>query len=279
MNTTRQGETFEEARAGLPDISQELSVYWKPLYRLFDEGNPIDPVTILLYDLGPDRRLPFAALAKTRGNRLILWPPSHAHEAHEFAKGDAVPIHHVTLELSNGETHFTRFEPKLEHRSKSKRPKATHKWQLADFDDGLKLWMIGAFRSDYLEKQVGVVGGKIRAPKNDAKRREDEFRRYAEQLTVVPVATPLLRGDCYLTFIYLVPDARRFQGELDRSLLPIQAVWNDWIADWPDGDKFQALATQVTVGDVSLLIVTAAPLGRLKGVCMLGSVDRSPALT
>jgi hypothetical protein len=56
-----------------------MSVFWKPLYRLFDDGNPIDPVTILLYDLGPEKRLPFAALAKTRGNRLVLWPPPLCH--------------------------------------------------------------------------------------------------------------------------------------------------------------------------------------------------------
>lgn len=269
MPDVEENQSFEVARAGLPDISQEMSVYWKPLYRLFDDGNPIDPVTILLYDLGAERRLPFAALAKTRGNRLILWPPTHAQEAHEFAKGDAIPLHHVTLELSNGETHFTRFG------ANGERVHEDRGWKLADFGGCLKLWMIGAFRADYLKKQVGVVGGTTRMPKTDSKRREAEFIQYAQRLTSVPVATPRLRSDCYLTFIYLVPDGRQFHGELDRSLLPIQGVWNDWFADWPDGDKFQALATQIIVEDVNLLLLTAAPLGRLTSACILGGASHS----
>jgi hypothetical protein len=43
MDATRQGETFEQARAGLPDVLRETSVYWKPLYRLIDDGTPVVP--------------------------------------------------------------------------------------------------------------------------------------------------------------------------------------------------------------------------------------------
>lgn len=267
MNPMEQSETFEQARAGLPDVPPEMSVYWKPLYRLFDDGNPIDPVTILLYDLGAEKRLPFAALAKTRGNRLILWPPSDSREPHEFADGDAAPIHHVTLELSSGETHFTRFE------QKSKRVHQDRGWRLADFDGGLKLWLIAAFQVGYLEKQVGVVGGTIRMPRTDSKRRESEFRRYAAELRSALVVTPAVRGDCLVTVFYQLAGAD-YQGPLDGSHFPMGKFWDDWIADWPDGDKFQAATSVVTVGDVSLLLLTAAPLGQLRGACMLGSVDR-----
>src|SRR5947208_3047169 len=109
MPDVDQGQSFNVARAGLPDIEPEASVFWKPLQRLFANGNPIDPVTILYYDLGEKGRLPFAAIGKTRGNRLILWPPSDARRPGEFASGDTFAMHHVTLELSSGETHFTNY--------------------------------------------------------------------------------------------------------------------------------------------------------------------------
>jgi hypothetical protein len=132
--------------------------------------------------------------------------------------------------------------------------------------------MIGAFQVGYLEKQVGVVGGTIRMPKTDSKRREDEFRRYAAEMRSAVVVTPPLRGDCFVTCIYLLPSAD-YQGPLDRSHFPMGKFWNDWIEDWPDGDRLQAAASIVTVGDVPLLLLTAAPLGRLRGACMLGSVE------
>jgi hypothetical protein len=264
-----QTESFEQARAGLPDISPDLSVYWKPLHRLFvpKDGTPLPPVTILLYDLGNENRLPFAAIAKTRKNRLILWPPSHAHKPHEFAEGDAFPIHHVTLELSNGKTHFTRFDPN------SKRIQEGRGWKLAALKNGLKLWLIGAFQVAYLEKQIGVVGGKITMPKTDSKRREDEFRRYAEQMTSVAINTPPLRGDCLITVIHLLPDSTSFCGPIGPAHFPMGSFWNEWIEEWPDGDKFQAVSTPINVGGVNLLLLTAAPLGRLKSACFLGSVD------
>ena len=132
-------ESFEEARAGLPNVSPDVSVFWKPLRRLFEDGSPTDPVTVLYYEVGNARRLPFATVTKTRGNRLILWPPSDALEPGEFADGSTFPIHHATLELSNGETHFTRFD------ADGQRTHEVRGWKLAPFGDGLKLWLIGGF--------------------------------------------------------------------------------------------------------------------------------------
>ena len=261
-----QTESFEEARAGLPDVSPDVSVPWKPLRRLFEDGNPIDPVTVLFYDMGDGRRLPFACIAKTGRDRLILWPPSNALEPGEFADGHTFAVHHATLELSNGETHFTRFD------ANSRRIHDDRVWKLASFADGLRLWLIGAFSLALLEKQVGALEQEIRMPKTDSKRREEEFRRYRAQMTHVDVNTPPLRGDCFVTVIHLLPNSASFRGPVTPAHFPMGSFWNDWIDGWPNGDKFQIVPTGINVGGVNLLLLTASPLGRVKGACFLASV-------
>ena len=55
MPDVSQTESFDEARARLPDVSPDVSVFWKPLRLLFQDGNPIDPVTVFFYDIGNGR--------------------------------------------------------------------------------------------------------------------------------------------------------------------------------------------------------------------------------
>jgi hypothetical protein len=268
-----QTGSFEEARAGLADVSPDVSVIWKPLHRLLQDGNPIDPVTILFYDIGDDRRLPFAAVAKTRGNRLVLWPPSDAREPGEFADGDTFPVHHATLELSNGETHFTRFD------ANGQRIHQGRGWKLASFKDGLRLWLIGAFHVALLEKQVGALEQDVKVPTRDSKRRLDEFRRYAAQMGHLAVSTPPLRGDCFITVIHLLPDSASFRGPVKPTHFPTGGFWGDWIDGWPDGDTFQIAPTPINVGGVNLLLLTASPVGHLKGACFLGSIELRPGVS
>ncbi len=263
-----QTESFEEARAGLPDVSPNVSVFWKPLRHLFEDGNPIDPVTVLFYDVGNGRHLPFAAVAKTRGNRLILWPPSDALQVGEFADGHSFPVHHVTLELPNGATHFTRFD------ANGQRIHDDRVWKLGSFEDGLKLWMIGAFHVAFLEKQVGALEQNVKIPeKKNPERRVREYERYAAEMTRRQINTPPLRGDCYVTVIHLLSDSASFRGPVKPAHFPMGSFWNDWIDGWPDGDSFQIVPTGINVGGVNLLLLTASPLGCLRGACFLGSVN------
>ncbi len=266
MSDVSQTESFDEARAGLPDVSPEVSVFWKPLRRLFEDGSPIGPVTVLFYDVGNGRSLPFASIAKTKGNRLVLWPPSDALQVGEFADGLTFAIHHVTLELANGETHFTCFE------ADGQRFHDGRRWKLATLEDGLKLWLMGAFHVASLESQVGALEQSVKMPKTDAKRREDEFRRYAAEMRRETIKTPPLRGDCFVTVVHLLPDSASFRGSTKAAHFPMGSFWNDWIDGWPDGDNFQIAPTGINVGGVNLLLLTASPLGRAKDACFLGSV-------
>jgi len=265
MSDMDQTGSLEQARAGLPDVSPDASVFWKPLQRLFQDGNPIDPVTILFYDMGDGRRLPFVAIARTPGNRIILWPPSDALEPGEFADGHTFPVHHATLELPNGETHFTRFDPN------GQRIHEDHGWKLASLEDGLRLWLIGAFHVALLEKQIGALERDVKMPQSDSKRREEEFLRYASQMTRVAINTPPLRGDCFVTVIHLLPDGANFRGPVKPAHFPMGSFWNDWIDGWSDDDTFQVAPTEINVGGVNILLLTASPLGHLKGACFLGS--------
>lgn len=270
MPDVSQTESLDEARARPPDVSPNVSVSWKPLRLLFQDGNPIDPVTVLFYDIGNGRHLPYASIAKTRGDRLILWLPSDALQVGEFADGRTFPIHHATLELANGETHFTCFE------ADGQRFHEGRGWKLATLEDGLKLWLIGAFHLASLEKQVGAPEQNVKMPKTDAKRREDELRRYWAEMSRVTINTPPLRGDCFVTVIHLLPHSASFREPARPAHFPMGSFWNDWIDGWPDGDSFQIVPTGINVGGVNLLLLTASPPGRLKGACFLGGVDSYP---
>jgi len=257
-------KTAEQARAGLPDVSPNVSVFWKPLHRLFQDGNPIDPVTMLYYDLGPEKRLPFAAISKTKGNRLILWPPTDALEQGDFADGSTFAVHHVTLELSNNTTHFTRFD------TTGQRIHEKRLWKLDKGDSGLMLWLIAAFRISLLEQQVGALEQSVMMPPSDNKRRNDEFRRYVAKMKSVFINTPPLRGDCFITAIHVLPGEESFRGPVLPDYFPRGRFWNDWIDGWPDGDIFQVAPTPINVDGVNLLLLTASPSGSLKGACFLG---------
>lgn len=266
MAGLNQPDEFAQARAEGPMLSPEVSVFWKPLRRMLEDGNPIDPVTILFYDVGDKRYLPFAAVSRTRGNRLILWPPSDARELGEFADGGAFPVHHVTLELSNGETHFTRYA------DDGQRIHDGRSWKLGADADGTRLWLIGAFAVELLERQVGALEQRVKMPTSDSQRRTDEYARYAASMTTVAINTPPLRGDCFVTVIHVLPESASIPEASVPSHFPMGSFWNNWIDGWPDGDKFPIVPTTVNVGGLNLLLFTASPLGRLKGVCYLANV-------
>jgi hypothetical protein len=257
--------SFEQARAGLPDISPDVSVIWKPLQRLFQDGNPIEPVTILYYNIDDVKYLPFAAIAKTKGKRLILWPPWDTHGHSEFADGHTFRIDHATLELQSGKTHLTCFD------ANGQRIHEDCGWKLTSFEDGLRLWLICAFHVNLLEEQVGALEQEVKMPTSDSKRRLNEFRRYAAQMSRVPVNTPPLRGDCFVTVIHLPPESSSFRSPVKPTHFPMGSFWNDWIDGWTDGDNFQIFPKDINVGGVNLLLLTASPLGRLKGASFLGS--------
>ncbi len=266
-----QSETFEQARAELPDVSPHVSVFWKPLRCLLEEGKPIDPVTVLFYDLGDGKRLPFAAVAKTPGDRLILWPAWDASEPGESEDGQAFPIHHATLELANGRTHFTYFG------AGGQRLHEDCGWELASFKGGLQLWLVSAFSVGLLEQQVGALEQKVRVPEiNDPKRREREFARYAAEMKSVDLQTPPLRGNCLVSVIHLMPDSAGFRGPIEPAHFPMGSFWNDWIDGWADGDSFQIAPTGVNVGGVNLIVLTAAPLGCLRASGFLGASSSHP---
>jgi len=151
--------------------------------------------------MGDGKRLPFAAIGKTQGNRLILWPPSDACVPGEFADGDTFAVHHLTLEISNDKTHFTPINPT------TKDDRANRGWKLAPSQAGLRLWLIGAFRIALLEKQAGALEVEVRMPSTDTNRRVEQFERYAAEIKLVDVKTPPLRGDCLVTAILLLTDS------------------------------------------------------------------------
>lgn len=228
---------------------------------------------MLFCDIGGGRRLPFAALARTKGNRLILWPPVNALEPVEFADGHTFPIHHATLELSNGETHFTCLD------GNGQRIHDERRWKLAAVNGGLNLWLIGAYQVALLEKQVGVLEEKVKTPTADSKRREAEYRRYVAQMARVLVTTPPLRGDFIVSVVHLLPGDSSFRGPVKPTHFPMGSFWNTWVDGWPDGDNFQFASTGVNVGGVNLLLLTASPPGRLKSACFLGGAGSPSEIT
>ncbi len=258
-----ESESPERPRNEKQAVSPDVSVYWKPLHRLLVDGRPAAPVTVLHYDSGNGKYLPFAAIEKTQANRLVLWPPSDARKPAEFVDGHTFPIQHVTLDLSNGRTHFTRFK------ANGRRCHEDRGWKLTCFEDGLRLWLIGAFCLDLLQQQVGLVQQRIKTPKTDAKRREEEFRRYAGQMARVVVRTPRVRGNFLVSVIHLPPVT--FRGPVKPSHFPMGRFWDDWIDGWPDGDSIDIAPTSINVSGVNLLLLTASPPGQLKAPCLLGS--------
>jgi hypothetical protein len=93
----------------------------------------------------------------------------------------------------------------------------------------------------------------------------------------VDVSTPPLRGDCLATVIHLVPDSASIHGPVKPAHFPTGRFWDDWLDGWPEGDCFQVAPTGINVGGVNLLLLTASPLGRLKGACFLGGVPSQRA--
>lgn len=256
-------QTFEQARAGLPDVCPYTSVLWKPLHRLLIDGKPIDPVTILYFDFGPDRRLPFAAISKTSGNRLILWPPSDAREPGDFATGERFAIHHVTLELANRKSHLTRFDEQGE------RVTADRVWKLAGSRDDPSLWLVIAFRISLLERQVGALEQSVRMPTSDSERRVEEFRKYAATLRHVHLLSPAPKGDYAVSVIHVMAEPV-FSGPIRPQPFPFGSFWNNWIEGWADGDPIDVSHTGVNVGGVGVSVLTASPSGCLKSACYLG---------
>ena len=89
----------------------------------------------------------------------------------------------------------------------------------------------------------------------------------------VTINTPPLRGDCFVTVIHLLPDSADFGGPVKPIHFPMGSFCNDWIDGWPDGDNFQIVPSAISVAGVNLLLLTASPLGCLRGACFLGSVN------
>ncbi len=258
---------MHESRPDGPVVSPEVSVIWKPLQRLFADGSPASSVAILYFDVGSGRRLPFAAITRTRRNRLVLWPPSDARRAWRFQDGSDFHVHHVTLELDNGTTHLTHFD------ASNNRVHRADGWRLLPSQGGSRLWLVGAFKLAVLEKQVGVVEQSVNMPVADSARRHREFERYASQLAHIDIRTPPVRGDCLIAAIHLLSsDPQRDQ--LDRAHFPMAPFWNELIDDWPDGDKFPVGVTGVQLGEQRLLVQTVSPLGRLRGACFLAGPTR-----
>ena len=135
------------------------------------------------------------------------------------------------------------------------------------------MWVVGAFSIELLEKQVGALEQNVKMPSTDSDRRLDEFKRYAAEMTHVVVKTPPLRGDCLVTVFHLLTDSS-FLGPIEPAHFPMGKFWCDWIDGWSDGDNFQIVPTGVNVSGVNLVLLTAAPLGRVKGACFFGSVPR-----
>jgi hypothetical protein len=264
MSKIDQHQSFDDARAGLPDVSPDESVIWKPLHRLLAEGNPIDPVTVLCCEMGDGKRLPFATIAMTGGNRLLLWPPSDARSPGEFADGETFPIHHITLELSNSRTHFTRFEGTTARAHKS------HGWKLWAANAGLKMWLISAVRLAQLDRQAGALEMGISMPPSDSQRRIEEYKRYFAEMKLTDVKAPRPRGDYLITAIYLPTDVVP-GAPIDPACFPVGSFWKEWIAGWPEGDAFEIIPTGINLSGVKLLLLSAAPPGRLKSNCYVAS--------
>jgi hypothetical protein len=264
MSEIYQNQSFDDARAGLPDVSPNESVIWKPLHRLLEEGNPVDPVTVLCFDMGDGKRLPFATIAMTGGNRLVLWPPADAREPGKFADGEAFPVHHITLELSNKRTHFTRFK------GTSGRAHKSRGWKLSPAKAGLRMWLISAVRVTQLEKQAGALEMGVRMPPSDSHRRIEEYKRYFAEMKLAEVKAPRLRGDYLVTVIYLLTDVA-LQGPINSTHFPVGPFWKEWVEGWPERDTFEIIPTGINVSGVNLLLLTATPPGRLKDGCYLGS--------
>lgn len=249
--------------AGLPELSPYVSVIWKPMHRLLGEGNPTDPTSILHFDLGGGRHLPFAAVSKTRRNRVVLWPPFDSRQQARSAAGVDFPIHHVTLELSNGQTHFTRFDPT------ERRVHENPGWQLSPETDGLRLWLVGVFHIPLLEQQYGALEQNVRMPTSDSARRVEESKRYYASLTMEHLKTPSPLGD-YLIAVFYLPSDPSFRGPVLPQHFPIGAFSADLITGWTVDDPIEYVASSVCVGGLKLIVLTAAPAGRFIEGCCLG---------
>lgn len=254
---------FERERAGLPDMSPHLSVFWKPLRKLLELGNPVDPVTVVYLDFGSQGRYPVFSVAKTQGNRLILWPPSDTRVAVQPSRGDSYFVHHITLELRDGTSHFTSYDSDgaAVHHSRN--------WRLRPIGDGnASIWLLLAIQKSHLEAQAGALSVNTAFPTSDGPRREYEIKRFAQSMKHVPLVLPDLRGDSVALAVHVL-DSPPVDGTVDPRFFPMGPIWDHWYEDWLDGDRFQAGVSAADLGGKHLLVVATCPPGRLRAGCFI----------
>lgn len=233
------------------------SIFWKPLHRLLTEGAPASAVTFLCYDFGDERKLPFAAICKTRGNRLILWTPASSDEPATASDGDQFKIHHATLELASGQTHLTHFWRlgDREHRSR--------RWKLSPPDHGVQLWLIACAKISFLAGQLGECHATVPLPLTDSARRLREFTKYVKESLLLPVKAPPARGDYVLSVIGL--GAPHTVDETTVMIpFPMGDFWGKCVAGWPADGGFDVITTKVIIEDTPLAVQTACPPGRIR---------------
>lgn len=254
-------------------VSPTVSVLWKPLARLlaYKDGSELPPTTQLFLDSDAGVALPFVAVQKTRRNRLILWPPTDASTPARLSDGTSFPIDHVTLELkddiSKARTHLTHFG------ANATREHSDREWALADCEGGSKGWLAIGVPIRILECQLGLVEENVRWPACDRERREREFERYRDQMTLATLKTPPIQGNYLFVVIHLLPDGASISSVTTRNF-PLNGL-RDSIDEWsPTNSGIPVTKRTINIGGTTLAILTAGPPGRLRE-CLIGFMGKA----
>lgn len=230
---------------------------------LFEDGKSLPQMNTLWFPTGDGGQLPFGIVTCTDAGRLVFWPPLPTDIPMLSEDGEKGVTDHVTLELSNGQSHVTSFN------GCGTRRHFRRGWGLHEIPgSGLAQWFTFLVPWHVVERQDLVLEVSVRSPTSDQERRLEEFRKYAaegrQQLVSLP---PERLGDyVYAVFYLCTGDKLDLPRVQDTFLCNIDSN----VTGFSDGTFFSIFPTLIQVGPIRLLVAAATPPGKAKDEVAFG---------
>lgn len=247
-------------------IGPDPSLLLRPLRQLLTEGKPAGPVAVLTVPQTNQQNALLGVLGQTGKNRLVFWPPFPSG-VNMVCAGEAVGVvHHVTLEYPSEKIHVTAYD--VQGRPIHRR----RRWKTRHFPDSpVALWFWLLVRVSVLSEQDAAVQQRVKVPKTDKKRREEEFTRYMGRLSLLNVSLPPREADQDYIWcgFYLAPDLIAAEHLLP-SMFPTDALLASQIEGCSAGKPSQIGGRQFRIGGRTVGIATACPPGKLRSAVAIG---------
>lgn len=254
-------------------MSSPTSIWLRSIRYLTHEGKPLPRLAPVFIKSTTELLLPFAIMTQTDNNRLICWPVLPKDAPLESEKGRL--IDHITLELANGKTHTTAFDA---------RGKRHHRGTGAMLREvsgtGLSPWFTILVRWNVIADQDLRVATDMLSPASDGPRREQVFRKMAEESTAQYVVLPDgPRGGDYVYCMFCLQTGEKVDFEPIAHDYLGQNV-DDRIDGFPNGTAFPIMGARLQVGTTKLVALAAAPIGTVRQDLVFGTATaRAPART